>query len=102
MFALSALTILQKGCFQSSLKKIGIMHCFNQTFVKVGLGAGLTQASLCVQSKGPMHSSVEKKLVTWVWLLHGHDHPESNDMLLVPSDPKHASICMRQADPATR
>ncbi len=40
-----------------------------------------------------MHSSVENKLVTWFWLLHGHDHPESNNILLVPSDPKHASIC---------
>jgi len=65
------------------------MFCLNQTFVKVGLGAGLTQASLSVQLKGTMHSSVEKKLVTRVWLLHGHDHPESNNMVLVPSDPKH-------------
>jgi len=33
------------------------------------------------------------KLVTWFWLLRGHDHPENHNVLLVLGDPKHALIC---------
>ena len=30
------------------------------------------------------------KLVEWFWLLHGQNHPENHNILLVPDDPKHA------------
>ena len=33
------------------------------------------------------------KLVIWFWLLRGRDHPENQNLLLVPGNPKHALNC---------